>query len=407
MKTKILRFLYKNICKQVFFAVDPEKTHDLFIRMGQTLGASRVGHLLIKKLFYYDNFSLSQSICGINFKNPIGLAAGFDKDGLLTNILPEVGFGFEEIGSVTGKPCLGNKKPRLWRLKSSKSLLVNYGLKNDGAEKIARRLKGNVFRFPVGISIAKTNNKENVSEDDGIADYKKALENFVENDVGDYFAINISCPNAFGGEPFTEPKKLDRLLTALNEVGCVKPIFIKMPAEISLEMVDGIIEVAEKHKLAGFICSNLAKSRDNPKIIDKNIPHRGGISGKVVEDLADKQIRYIYKKTSRKFVIIGCGGIFNTNDAYKKILLGASLLQLITGMIFEGPQLVGEINKGLSKLLEKDGYKNISEAVGKCDATWSFSSDSKVFQSKTFGLGAGSRPDFAKSGLRALRRSNP
>ncbi len=367
MKSKILGFLYKNFLKKVLFLFDAENVHDFAVFIGEFLGKSAVGRSLAKNLFYYDNPMLAQTICGVHFKNPLGLAAGFDKDGKLANILPEVGFGFEEIGSVTGSPCKGNAGQRLWRLKKSKSLLVNYGLKNDGAEKIASRLKRNLFRFPLGISIAKTNNKETVSEETGIADYKKALEIFGGSGIGDYFAVNISCPNAFGGEPFTDPSKLDRLLSALADIKHGKPVFIKMPAEISFDLLDKIIEISEKRGISGFICSNLAKDRNNKKILDADLPQYGGMSGKVAEDLSNRQIGYIYKKTGGKFVIIGCGGIFSAEDAYKKVLLGASMLELITGMIYEGPQLIGEINEGLVGLLQKDGFKNISEAVGKSD----------------------------------------
>ncbi|MFH0926668.1 MAG: quinone-dependent dihydroorotate dehydrogenase, partial [bacterium] len=161
------------------------------------------------------------------------------------------------------------------------------------------------------------------------------------------------CPNAFGGQPFSDPKKLDQLLTYIDQIYTKKPIFIKMPPDLTEKQVDGILEVVKKHKIAGFICSNLTKK-------DKN----GGLSGKSVEELANKQIKYIYQKTRSKYIIIGTGGIFSAEDAYRKIKLGASLVQLITGMIYEGPQLIGEINKGLVKLLKKDGYTNISQAVG-------------------------------------------
>ena len=301
---------------------------------------------------------------GIKFKNPIGLAAGFDKDAYLPGILPSVGFGFTEVGTITGKPCEGNPKPRLWRLKNSKSLVVYYGLKNDGCEEISKRLKNQKFSIPVITSIGKTNSKETMEEKKGIADYLKAYKAFL--DIGQVFDINISCPNAFGGLPFSDPKKLDNLLSQIDKIPSKKPILLKMPPDLKDGELDEILKVVSKHKVSGFICSNLTKDRKKSerKITDKFIPDHGGLSGKLVEDLANEQIAKIYQKTKGKYVIIGLGGVFSAEDAYKKIKLGASLIQLITGMIFEGPQLISEINFGLVRLLKKDGFKNISRAIG-------------------------------------------
>ena len=315
---------------------------------------------------------LEQEILGINFVNPIGLSAGFDKDGYLIDIIPNVNFGFEEVGSVTGEKCDGNPKPRLWRLKKSKALVVYYGLKSEGCEAVAKRLKEKLkikqFKIPIGISIAKTNSKLTTSTKVGIKDYVKAYKEFAE--IGDYTTINLSCPNAYGGQPFHEAKNLNLLLAEIKKIPSKKPIFLKIAPDLSEKQLNDIINLAEKYKLSGFVCTNLTKNRKNLKLIDKNIPEIGGISGKAVEDLSNKNISYIYKKTKGKFVIIGVGGVFSAEDAYKKIKLGASLIQLITGMIFEGPQLISEINQGIVKLLKKDGYKNISEAIGVDNKLW-------------------------------------
>ena len=190
----------------------------------------------------------------------------------------------------------------------------------------------------------------------------KSLKKF--QNVGNYFTINISCPNAFGGQPFNEKSKLDLLLNEIDKIETKKPIFLKISGDLSFKEIDDIVSVSNKHKVNGFILINLTKKRDNKKILDKDIPEKGGISGKVEEDLSNKIIEYVYKKTKGRYVIIGVGGIFSAEDAYIKIKLGASLVQLITGMVYEGPQLISEINYGLVKLLKKDGFKNISEAVG-------------------------------------------
>lgn len=364
MAANLIGLVYRKILRPILFLFDPESVHDRALSLGVFLGSFRLTRLLTRSIFRYQDASLRQNILGLTFDNPIGLAAGFDKNSRLMPILPEVGFGFEEIGSITGEPCLGNPKPRLWRLPKSKSLLVYYGLMNDGADAISSRLKGKKFSFPVGVSIAKTNSPQTTDLEAGVGDYFKAYKTFRDLEVGDYFTINISCPNAFGGEPFTDPDRLDRLLKEIFSISKKRPIFIKFSPDLSLEQVDKILEVANRYEIDGFVATNLTKPRDNPAIKDENIPKTGGLSGKAVDELSDKMIAHLYKKTEGKKVIIGCGGIFSAEDAYRKIRLGASLVQLITGMIYEGPQLIGEINKDLVKLLQKDGFKNIKEAVG-------------------------------------------
>jgi len=231
------------------------------------------------------------------------------------------------IGSITALPCKGNEKPRLWRLKKSKGLVVYYGLKNDGAEKIAKKLKSKKIAIPLGISIAKTNCLETADTQKGIYDYVESYKIF--SDIGDYITINISCPNAYGGLPFTDRESLSRLLTEIGKVKKTKPIFIKMAPDLSDKQLDEIIEVSQKHEIDGFICVNLTKDRENKsimnKIKDKDLPNMGGISGKVVEELSNQLIAKVYKKTNGKAVVIGCGGIFSAEDAYKKIKLGSSL----------------------------------------------------------------------------------
>ena len=362
IRNGIIHFFYVVFLKRIFFLIDPEKIHDRMLNVGKLLGRSVITRKLSGLMFGYSNRMLEQRVLGMHFKNPVGLAAGFDKNAELTGLMPHVGFGFEEVGSITGEPCEGNPKPRLWRLPKSRALVVNYGLKNDGCVKISERLMHKHFAFPVGTSIAKTNSPDTCETDAGIHDYVKGFKHFTQ--IGDYFTINISCPNAFGGQPFTDPEKLEKLLEAVDKIHTGKPVFLKFSPDISLENMDAILHAAGKHRIHGFVCTNLTKPRSNNKILDALVPEKGGISGKVVEDLANEMIRYVYHKTKGKYVIIGCGGIFNAEDAYKKIKLGASLLQLITGMIFEGPELISSINQGLVRLLKKDGYKNIAEAVG-------------------------------------------
>ncbi len=361
-RNALLSAAYKKIFRNIFFMRDPEAVHDGMSSVGMLFGKHAITQSLAGLFFSYKNKKLEQEILGIGFKNPIGLAAGFDKDAKLTGIVPHFGFGFEEVGSITGQPCAGNPKPRLWRLKKSKSILVYYGLKNEGCEKISSRLRGKKFLIPIGTSVAKTNCKETAEDAAGIADYVKAFKAFAN--IGDYFTINISCPNAFGGQPFTDVTRMDKLFKEIDKIQTKKPVFLKISPDLTKNEIDAIIKVSERHRVHGFICTNVTKNRNNKKILDENVPAVGGMSGKVVENLANELISYVYRKTKDRFVIIGCGGVFSAEDAYKKIRLGASLIQMITGMIYEGPQVISGINQGLVRLLEKDGFRNISEAIG-------------------------------------------
>lgn len=342
--------------------MDPEDAHDHMMKVGQCLGKYSLTQTITKHIFSFEDERLTQTVNGITFKNPVGLSAGFDKNALLTDILPSVGFGFLELGSITGEPCPGNPKPRLWRLPKSQGLIVYYGLKNDGCEAIARRLEGKSVSVPIGMSIAKTNNAQTCETQAGIDDYLKAYKTL--SHIGSYDTINISCPNTFGGQPFTDKERLNQLLTVLNQVRNKKPMYIKFSPDLSDENLDELLQVAIDHKVDGIICSNLTKKKENDRIVESLPTDKGGISGKVVEGLANEQIQKVFKMTGGKMTIIGVGGIFSAEDAYKKIRSGANLLQLITGMIFEGPQLIGQINSGLVQLLERDGFKNISEARG-------------------------------------------
>ena len=362
--TFLERWTYQHIAKPCFFRRDPEDVHDRMCAVGSTLGKFAATRAVTRRLFAFSHPALEQTVAGIRFANPVGLTAGFDKNAELTGIIPSVGFGFEEIGSVTGEPCEGNPKPRLWRLPESKGLVVWYGLKNDGCEAIANRLFNKTFSIPIGTSVARTNSPATIDDQKGIADYAKAFRAFAE--IGDYTTVNISCPNTCGGEPFTEPGRLDALMTTLDAIPTSKPIFLKLPCDITTDALDELVGIADKHRVHGLILSNLTKRRDRPGIVADEIKDKdkGGISGRPVFDPSNELISHLYRTVGSRFVLIGSGGVFSAKDAYEKIRRGASLVQLATGMIFEGPQLIGEINRGLVDLLRRDDYTNISQAIG-------------------------------------------
>ena len=353
--------LYTKIIKPILFKLDPEKIHNTTISLGWFLGSNFLTRILTSKIFNYKNKKLNTQVLGIKFENPIGLSAGFDKDANLTQILPNVGFGFEEIGSITGEKCEGNPKPRLFRLPDEGAIIVNYGLCNEGSERIANKLKKKKFNFPIGISIARANNKEIVFDvNEGIKDYIKAFRNL--NNLGDYITINISCPNTPDNLSFCEIKNFERLINEFSKEKITKPIFIKLKPDFSKEEIDSFLKVCIKYNfIKGFVVSNLTVDRARIKNIE-NI--KGGLSGTPTKKKSDELLKYLYRKTKGKYILIGVGGVFNAEDAYEKIKNGASLVQLITGMIYNGPGLIKEINKGLVKLLEKDGFSNVNQAIG-------------------------------------------
>ena len=362
VRGKIFQRLYTGALKPALFRLDPELVHDRISSLGVLLGTNLATRTATKLSFAYQNAVLRQTIQGIRFANPIGLAAGFDKNAKLTQILPSVGFGWMEVGSITARLCAGNNGKRLHRLPKSKSLVVNYGLMNDGVDAVLDRLKNLKFEIPVGTSIAPTNDQE-------AADYRMAIEDYSYSyqqlaHVGSYTTLNLSCPNTCHDQPFVDPKKLDELLMAVKKIPTHKPIFIKLSPDLAFAAVDELLTVAKKYGVAGVICTNLTKKRDPEKIKDGDVPERGGLSGGLVREQSDALISHVFKTWGNTFTIVGCGGVFSAEDAYRKIRLGASLIQLITGMVYEGPQLIGQINQGLVELLHRDGFNSISEAVG-------------------------------------------
>ncbi|MEK7632735.1 MAG: quinone-dependent dihydroorotate dehydrogenase [Patescibacteria group bacterium] len=362
--TRLFRWSYQHILKPIAFRLDPEDVHDAMIRVASYAQRSTSMKKMFYRCFEFSHPTLEQTIHGIHFTNPIGLSAGFDKNAEIINAIASTGFGFTEVGSITGEPCAGNPKPRLWRLPKSQAIMVWYGLKNDGCVAIAHRLRGQQFPIPVGTSVARTNDKTTVELGAGIADYAKAFRELA--DIGSYTTINISCPNTCGGEPFTSPERLELLLNSIDTIPTLKPIFLKLPADLTFSDADALIAVARNHRVHGFIVSNLTKQRQSPDIDHSELSEamRGGISGKPTFDRSNALIAHIFQAAGDRFTIIGVGGVFSAADAYEKIRCGASLVQLITGLIFEGPQLVGEINRGLVMLLKNDGFANIHEAVG-------------------------------------------
>ncbi len=380
--------MYKHILKPILFWFDPESVHDMFTSTGSLLGRFWIGRRITSLIYGYRGKDISKTVDGMIFRTPFLLSAGFDYNGHLNAILPCIGMGGEEVGSVTAKPCEGNPKPRLTRLPKSQSIMVNKGLRNDGVEAIVERLKispatdlasdarifscwkiprvrasrarkssssksvfGSILSsFIVGISIAKTNCNDAATTQGAIDDYVYSFTRLNEEGIGDYYTLNISCPNAFGGEAFITAPLLTQLLDAISKIPCQIPIYVKMPINIPWEQFDSLLGVIDSHKLQGVIIGNLNKDYSSLDVrSEAPAEYQGGLSGKPCRELSTQLIRKTREKYGRRFTIIGVGGVMSWKDAEEKFEAGADLIQLITGMIFEGPGLIRKLCKGYAE----------------------------------------------------------
>ncbi|HZZ98884.1 MAG TPA: quinone-dependent dihydroorotate dehydrogenase [Candidatus Saccharimonadia bacterium] len=348
---KIFGLSYRYIFKPLAFCLDAEFVHESMTSIGELLENA---DWLLAPLFVYEHPSLHRTVLGLHFDNPIGLSAGFDYDGHDAQVLKSVGFGFNTVGTVTAQAYEGNPGKRLDRLPKSKSLFVNKGFKSEGAAAVAKRLDTKNLRgHTVGISIGSTNSPKVNTIQKAIEDYCVTFHMFQNRAYVKYFELNISCPNTSMTESFTNPKNFEQLLKKVTALKLKQPIFVKMPNEIEAKNSDALVSTALKHGVHGFIFSNLVKNRKNPAFnvaeMQKFANMKGNFSGKPTEKNANALIAHTRKKFGKKVAIIGVGGVFGVKDAQAKFNAGADLVQLITGMIYEGPQLIGEICEGLVK----------------------------------------------------------
>lgn len=358
---------YRTVLRPIFFLFESETIHEFLIKSGEMAGNIPLFSAIVGFLCRPGDPRLEQKVANISFRLPVGLAAGFDYEARLTQVLPAFGFGFETVGTITNSPYEGNTKPRLGRLVKSMSLLVNKGFKNLGAIETARKLAEQKFSYPVGVSIGRTNTLELKTQKDSVQDIVNAFKIFEKAGVkNDFYELNISCPNLKGDISFYPPKNLEELLAAVDLLKLSKPLFVKMPIEKTNEETLSMLEVITKHKVTGIIIGNLQKNRLDPAIDQdeaKKYPV-GNFSGRPTYNRSNELISLCYKKYGKKLVIIGCGGVFNADQAWEKITRGATLIQLVTATVYEGPLVVAKMNLDLTDILEKNGFNNIAEAVG-------------------------------------------
>jgi dihydroorotate dehydrogenase len=361
--------LYKTIIRPLLFRKDPEASHEMILRL---LARTEFLYAALEQFYKVEDERLIVKIGPLTFPNPVGLAGGFDKNAVAPKALSGFGFGFMEVGAVTAQAQPGNPKPRLYRLPEDLALINRLGFNNQGAEAIASRLdrlrsRGRRPKIPLGLNIGRT---KVVETKDAVADFLSCFEILFPH--GDFFTLNVSSPNTPNLRDLQERSLLHELLSAVQEknrqlaIGAhiaPKPIFVKIAPDMEFSQVDEIIEVVQSNQLTGIVATNAtALMRKNLK--SRNGAEPGGLSGKPITAAVTSFVAHICKVTGGRLPIIGVGGIFDAQDAYDKIKAGAQAVQIYTGWIYEGPGAVKRINQGLLRLLERDGLKDISAAVG-------------------------------------------
>jgi len=338
--------MYKLI-KPILFNFDPENIH-----YWVTGGLRRINRVwgvrsILKSFFQLEDKRLEKEVMGLKFKNPIGLAAGFDKNASMVEDLAEFGFGFIEIGTVTPLPQPGNEKPRMFRLPSDEALINRMGFNNQGVDVAADRLKRiDKKGLIIGGNIGKNKNTPN---EEAVNDYIKCFDRLF--DVVDYFVVNVSSPNTPGLRELQEKGPLKNILNTLqqrnrkNDIS--RPILLKIAPDLTNSQLDDIIEIVKETKIAGVIATNTTLSRDGLSAPESLKHESGGLSGKPLTQRSTEVISYLSRQSDKSFVIIGVGGIHSPEDALEKIKAGASLIQIYTGFVYEGPGLIKRILKRL------------------------------------------------------------
>ncbi len=352
--------MYKQIVRPFLFRFTSDYAHEATIKFASTVSKSPALLKAANSLYGFEDPVLEQNFFGLKFPNPIGLAAGFDKNGTTIPVMQNLGFGFIEIGSITANSSTGNPKPRSFRLQKDKSLINRMGLNNDGVQTISRRLKNTKADIPIGANIAKTHNPSIVGEK-AILDYKTSFD--MVKTLADYITVNISCPNTTEGKTFEDPEALNSLLTALEVKKDVSlpPVLVKFSVDLSNEQLKELVEICEKHAIRGYVATNTSSKRENlrssPRVI-KNAGN-GGLSGKAIKQKSTEIIEQIHTLTNGQKTIIGVGGISSSIDAIEKLMAGANLLQIYTGLVYEGPGLVRKINRELTEFLKNAGVDHV------------------------------------------------
>ncbi len=342
--------MYKSLLRPLFFSFDPEKIHYFTFSLIKTVSKIPGFPALFRGIYTVEDKKLERNLFGLTFKNPVGLAAGFDKNAVLYNELANFGFGFIEIGTVTPKGQEGNPKKRLFRLKDDQGIINRMGFNNEGVEAAINQLKKNKRKLIIGGNIGKNTatKPENYTED--YLTCFNALHPYV-----DYFVLNVSCPNVGSHAKLNDKDYLEELIAEVQKANTTfekqKPILLKIAPDLNEGQLDEIIELIKVTKLDGVIASNTSTDRKDLKASKERLAEigNGGLSGQPIKDKSTAVIKYLADKSNKAFPIIGVGGIHSAKDALDKITAGADLVQIYTGFIYEGPRLIKSINRSILK----------------------------------------------------------
>jgi len=344
-----------DLCKPFLFALPAETAHRATHRLLRSVQHTPVEELL-RDRYTVDDDRLETEAFGLDFDNPVGVAAGFDKNAELPSALTALGFGHVEVGGVTAERQPGNPRPRLFRLPEDGALINRMGFNNEGADRIGARLDdADLPEAPVGINIGKS---KSTPLDEAADDYRYTYDRVA--DAGDYFVVNVSSPNTPGLRELQHRESLERILGGLVDAGA-DPLLVKLSPDLAAPAIEEALAVVDDLDLAGVVATNTTVERP-PDLRNPNKAERGGLSGKPIEERATGTIKFIAERTD--VPVVGVGGITDAAGAYRKIRAGASVVQLYTGLVYEGPSLARDINRGLCDLLERDGFDSIDEAVG-------------------------------------------
>ena len=365
----MLSSAYRYGIKPILFSLDPEVTHNLAIAACQQVSASTTLQAIAKSMFYYSDVRLSQNLWNLKFANPVGLAAGFDKNAEAIGAWENFGFGFAEVGTITARAQSGNPQPRLFRLPSDRAVLNRMGFNNRGAEAIAKELQqylqNHQLSIPLGINLGKSKITEIA---DAKFDYAESLRSLYA--YGDYFVINVSSPNTPNLRDLQATEQLLGILAELQPINIEnKPILVKIAPDLNDADIIAVVKASQSHHVAGIIATNTTIARQQLTTTHlatgKSVKDEaGGISGQPVRDRATDVIRLIWQSTDGKLPIVGVGGIFNAEDAWQKITAGAAIVQIYTGLIYESPMMIKQILQGLVAKLDAHGLDHIQQAIG-------------------------------------------
>lgn len=352
--------MYKSIVRPFLFRFNSDTIHESTVCWAAGASRSRLVNGAARSCFGYRHPSLRQELLGLTFPGPVGLAAGFDKNGTFAPLMESLGFGFVEVGSITARPSTGNPKPRSFRLPLDESLVNRMGLNNDGAATICRRLEKHSLKVPLGVNIAKTHDPTITGE--------AALEDYAESfrlaaPVADYITLNISCPNTAEGKTFEDPEALSSLLLHLKigSDGALPPVFVKFSVDLDDRLLAELVAASRSHSVSGFVVANTSSERDGLVTPADTLGEigPGGLSGRAIRNRSTRLISRLFELTRGEKPIIGVGGIFSGRDAIEKLRAGADLVQVYTGLVYEGPGLVRKINREIAGWLRQNGLEHI------------------------------------------------